>query len=898
MRSTWLPTAARHAMVSSCPWLLVAVLSVTTASAAETVRVSSGLQVLYTFDAGQGNQVQDRSMIGPPLNLTIEKPSAVRWQTDGLVIRAATRITSSGPATRLIDALKQTRAVTLEAWIQPANDRQEGPARIVSISASPSLRNITLGQDSRTFDARLRTSSTTTNGMPSITTRPGTASTARAHVVYTRDPSGTARIYIDGKPAASKRIVGHLSNWDSRFRLLLGNEGSGDRPWLGKIHLVAIYSRALSAKEVQQNHRAGATAGYQPSRELVMHRRQRFFETRIAPLLARHCIDCHDSIAIKGGLDLSRKAPAMKGGKSGRVIIAGRSAESQLFKRVAANEMPKQGKPLTDADKTLLARWIDEGANWSGGLVDPAVYARDIHGIWIQRLTVDEYIETVRSAVGVDIAREARKLLPRDVRADGFSNTAYNLSVDLKHVQAYAKLAEIIVGRLNVLNFTARFSKSRKLSTDATMRKLVETMGKWLFRGPLEEREITNYSGIATTVASTGGDFREAASYIIEAMLQSPRFIYRIEHQRGDGSSWPVNDHELATRMSYIIWGAPPDRQLMKAADEGRLGDRKRVIAEATRMLTDPRAITQSFRFLSEWLDLDRLANLKPNPDRFGDFSPGLASDMRQETLAFFNEVAWKQKRPLSELLNAQFTYATPRLARHYGLEPRGPGLRRYDLNSVSSRGGLLTQGSVLSIGGDDASMVTRGLFVLQDFLRGRIKAPPPGVDTTPVPLKPGLSQRVVSEKRLANVACAGCHRRFEPIAFGLEKFDGLGGFRQIDEHGNRLRENGTILFPGDSKPRTFQSSADLMNLLANSERVRETITWKLAQFAVGRPLDATDAATIRSMHQVAWQAGGTWVDLVTALVSSDLVMMTRTQSDSANEPAAGTGRPSPPNTK
>jgi hypothetical protein len=129
-------------------------------------------------------------------------------------------------------------------------------------------------------------------------------------------------------------------------------------------------------------------------------------------------------------------------------------------------------------------------------------------------------------------------------------------------------------------------------------------------------------------------------------------------------------------------------------------------------------------------------------------------------------------------------------------------------------------------------------------------------------------------------MACAGCHKRFETIAFALEKFDGVGVFRETDEHGNRLREDGSILMPGDAKPVTFQSSAELMNLLAGSDRVRETLTWKLAQFSLGRPLGAADAATIRSIHQSAWKNGGTWTDLITALVTSDLVMLTRTQPD------------------
>ena len=173
------------------------------------------------------------------------------------------------------------------------------------------------------------------------------------------------------------------------------------------------------------------------------------------------------------------------------------------------------------------------------------------------------------------------------------------------------------------------------------MRDLVAAMGKWLLRGPLDEREITNYSGIATTVASAGGDFKEAVSLIVEAMVQSPRFIYRVEQQRGDGTAWPVSDYELASRMSYIIWGAPPDQSLMRAADAGQLQDRRQVESQVRRMLSDPRAIERSSRFLAEWLNLDRLESLKPDVKRFPGWDPALAVDMRRETLAFFQELVW-----------------------------------------------------------------------------------------------------------------------------------------------------------------------------------------------------------------------------------------------------------------
>jgi hypothetical protein len=175
---------------------------------------------------------------------------------------------------------------------------------------------------------------------------------------------------------------------------------------------------------------------------------------------------------------------------------------------------------------------------------------------------------------------------------------------------------------------------------------------------------------------------------------------------------------------------------------------------------------------------------------------------------------------------------------------------------------------------------VTRGLFVLHEVLRGEVDDPPPCVDTTPVPTKPGLSLRAVAEARLANPSCGGCHAKFEPLAFGLLKFDGLGAYHEADEHGNKLRDDGEILFPGADKPVTYKSSAELMALLAKSGRVRETITWKLTQFALGRPLTEEDGPALAEIHRKAQEGGGTYAGLITAVVMSDLVQKTRTETE------------------
>jgi hypothetical protein len=842
------------------------------------VRVTSGLVAIYDFGDDQGRSVKDRSGMEPLMNLRIKDTKSTRRVKGSLEVIGETGIESEQTAGKLYNAVQKTGAITIEAWVKSANTTQDGPARMVTLSRNTTLRNFTMGQEKNLFVVRFRTTKTSENGIPAISTPAGSAKTTVTHVLFTRDRGGRARIYLNGKRAVEKNIPGTVSNWVSNYRLGLGNELNGNRKWEGTYYLVAFYNRALSAAEVAQNFQAGAKALVNPAGQAVDVNAE-LFETKIAPLIAKHCLECHNPATRKGKLDLTRQATAFAGGEN---IMPGKSAASALWEAVAENEMPKKRPPLSADEKTALKKWIDGGAKWTLEQIDPAVYTRGGQSTqnWLRRLTVGEYIATVRAATGVDIAADAHALLPPDVRADGFRNTAYNLSVDLKHINAYAQLAGRIVQRMDGRKFVARFSRERNV-TDKVMRPLVERMGKWLLRGPLSEREIVLYRGITTTVVASAGSFDEAVGRVIEAMLQSPRFIYRIENQQGDGTLWPVAGYELASRLSYLIWGAPPDEALFKAAANGALSEPAQLEAQVQRMLKDPRAVDRSVTFLSEWLNLDHLANLRPGKKSFPDWKPALATDMRAETVAFFKEIVWKQNRPLSDLLNAQVTFLTPRLAKHYRLpavQP-GQGLARYDLAQVPERGGLLTHGSLLTIGGDGASMVTRGLFVMHDLLRGVVKDPPPCVDTTPVPTKPGLTQRAIAEQRIASNKCGGCHGKFEPLAFGLEKFDGLGSFFDKDRHGNVLRDDGQILIPGTAKPVAYKTSGELMNLLAGSDRVRISITWKLSQFAAGRPLGARDARIVDKIHRATQKQGGTYPALITAIVLSDLVRTTPTET-------------------
>lgn len=245
-------------------------------SHAQTSRVNSGLQALYTFDEGAGSTVNDVSGIGQPLHLAILDASAVSWTSGGLRINTPTSVISSQPAGKIISAVSQSNAISIEAWLTPSNTTQQGPARILSISENPVSRNVTLGQGlwgtqpSTLFNVRFRTTSTNANGQPDFSTPAGSATTTLTHVIYTRAATGNVAIYVDGTLRTSGTVAGNVSNWSTLFKLILANEATGDRPWLGEFHLAAIFDRALTPAEVNQNFSAGPEPVLTPTPPVIV----------------------------------------------------------------------------------------------------------------------------------------------------------------------------------------------------------------------------------------------------------------------------------------------------------------------------------------------------------------------------------------------------------------------------------------------------------------------------------------------------------------------------------------------------------------------------------------------------------------------------------------------------
>jgi hypothetical protein len=493
-----------------------------------------------------------------------------------------------------------------------------------------------------------------------------------------------------------------------------------------------------------------------------------------------------------------------------------------------------------------------------------------------RRLTLDEYLASVQDALGVDIRGEAQTTFPTDLRADGFSNTATALIVTDQHIEAYESLATLAVDKIGDFSAFVATQTSCTDFTQSCQSEFIETLGKRVLRGSITTQESAALDPLFAVAKDEGEPFEAGARLVTQALLQFPRFVYRIENETGDGKARKLSGLELASRLSFLLWGAPPDTALLEA----KLDTDAQIASQVQRMLQQPGARTRAATFVTDWLNLSRLPTLTRDSKRFPDWTPALGAAMLDETKRFFEAVAFEEQAPLSSLFNAKYTFTSPALADHYGLTADSEG--RVDLSSDEARGGLLTQGAILTVGGNSESMVGRGLFLLENVLCGHIDSPPPGVDTTPPDVGAGATQRVHSESRVDNPSCGGCHSQMEPTAWGIERFDAVGRFRMQDDFGNDLKQDGYVLFPGDEQPTPYTTTRELNEHLAQSPAVRACLAQKVSQFAFGRPLarsdEPLDLCAIEDVQSRFEQSAGSFEDLVVAIVQSNAFRKIQTE--------------------
>jgi mono/diheme cytochrome c family protein len=393
-------------------------------------RITQGLQALYSFDHAENGLIPDRAGAGEPLNLRIDKPQNVQFRSGRMQITTPITIASDGPATKLIDAIRKTGELSIEVWLTPSDLKQSGPARIVSLSIDPSQRNFTLGQDKGRLDIRLRTSSTDNNGQPSTAGPENSLARTLTYVVFTRTSGGEVGLYQDGKRIVSGKVAGDFANWSNDFRLSIANEITGDRPWLGDLHLVAIYSRVLSDADVAQNYSPGVPLGTDFAKLLPpAHEGPVDFVRDIQPIFRQHCYDCHSADHEDGGVNLGIRDRALQGGHHGPIFEVGSSVNSRLIHLVAAVDsksiMPPETGGLSKQEIGLLRAWIDQGAKWPDGtdVADPREEKAKTHWAFkrLQEVTVPVVIDATWPQTPIDnfiLAKlEEAKLAPQQPAA-------------------------------------------------------------------------------------------------------------------------------------------------------------------------------------------------------------------------------------------------------------------------------------------------------------------------------------------------------------------------------------------------------------------------------------------------------------------------------------------------
>jgi hypothetical protein len=407
--------------------------------------------------------------------------------------------------------------------------------------------------------------------------------------------------------------------------------------------------------------------------------------------------------------------------------------------------------------------------------------------------------------------------------------------------------------------------------------EILTTIARRAYRRPITAAERERLVGLYAAERSQGRDFEAGVQTGLAYILVAPQFLFRVEQDPLDaapGSVYRIDGLELASRLSFFLWSSVPDDELIDAAVAGRLDDMRGLREQVERMLADERAATLASNFASQWLYLRNLRAAAPDMYYFPDFDDNLRSSAMRETELLFESIV-RDDRPLTELLDADYTFLNERLARHYGV----PGLYGDQFRRVTvtdeRRRGLLGHASILTLSSypNRTSPVGRGNYVLTNILGTPPPEPPPNVPTLPEGTTEKLSMRARMERHRADPACAGCHQLMDPIGLALESYDGIGRWR--DEDGGEaltgygapihvLRDFGPIGGPADLRAA----------ILSQPDRFVRTATEKLMTYAFGRALTPADMPVARAVVRGAAGEDYRFSTLVLGIVTSNAFQM------------------------
>ena len=476
-----------------------------------------------------------------------------------------------------------------------------------------------------------------------------------------------------------------------------------------------------------------------------------------------------------------------------------------------------------------------------------------------RRLTREEYFNSVEVVLGVELDADDYDL-PRDVRIpEGFRNSAQDMLLSPARVLAYDTISNEAVARADVAAFVSKYAPCTEMRADC-YDGFVSGIGVLLLRRPVSDAERALFTRLFTVAQEEGEGFQAGAALVMRAMLQSPHFVYRLESQAGDtpGEGRQIDTFDLATRLSFLVWNAAPDEELLGLAQDGGLGES--IDAQIERLLAHPRARRALRQYVEQWLHLDALP---------GSFE--LGTDMQEETYRLFERLVWEENGDLMQVFTDERAELSGELASFYGLTPLESGFATYDLGAVPERIGFLTNASVLGARtiNPSSSMIDRGLFVLNDLFCASV--PPPddpvlraAIDEVAVPETSGLSQRERFAIQSEETLCRGCHGLFDPLGLAFEQYGSAGQHIMEDEFGNALTGGGTLAV-GDLNV-DYGDIEEFASALSGSDTVARCVTQKSVQHAYGRGMGPSDGDLVSEVFATFVANGRTYHSLIRAI--------------------------------
>ncbi len=445
----------------------------------------------------------------------------------------------------------------------------------------------------------------------------------------------------------------------------------------------------------------------------------------------------------------------------------------------------------------------------------------------------------------------------------------YQLAADRAADQAVANLAMVL---------------GCATQDDACASAFIQDFGRRAWRRPLavdETRRLVALYG----VGKQGDGFANGIRLAISALLQSPYFLYHVDAgllMPGSPTPMLLGGYDLAARMAFFLWNSIPDRTLLDAAGAGRLGTREGVVAEATRMLGDPKATGMLLGFHRQWLLLEGIDQLEKDRKMFPTFGAPLASAMRGEFERFIEYVLRQGDGKLGTLLTGGFTFATAPLFALYGVADPGAsaptygGYRRVDFAN-GQRAGLLTQAGFLAMHAhpNQTSPVFRGKVVREQLLCQSLPLPPAAAADTAPGLDPRLSTKERFARHRTDPACTGCHLMMDPIGLGLENYDAIGKYQEVEPNGARIDPSGELVAAGDASG-AFRGGIELSSKLASSLTVRQCVSAKWLGYALGRVASADDECSKAELDAVLGTTGNDIRQLLLAVTRSDALRYSR----------------------